>query len=146
MWGAAAFPAAAGVQEDFEAPPPAAIPAAQAGKFVPSKLRHLTAEDLRVLVERRRKKEIDFRLVDLRLEADFAKGSIEGSENMPLKKLRFMAEPSIAHTEKVVLYGYSAAHPAGQNAAIFLINKGFQCVWMLDGGYESWRTIELRGS
>lgn len=74
-------------------------------------------------------------LVDIRDDAAFAAGHIEGS--VPLNNsnaAEFVAQADKTVTLVVVCYhGHSS-----QDAAAFLATQGFSDVYSLDGGYTAW--------
>lgn len=74
-------------------------------------------------------------LVDIRDDAAFAAGHIEGS--VPLNNsnaAEFVEQADKAATLVVVCYhGHSS-----QDAAAFLATQGFSDVYSLDGGYTAW--------
>ena len=90
-------------------------------------------------IEARREKKIDFKLVDLRLEADYGKMHLPGAVNIPISKLRFLAEARFLKSDEIIFYGYSRQDPAVVNAAVLLGNKGFQHISLMEGGVEEWK-------
>ncbi len=90
-------------------------------------------------IEQKRDKKISFTLVDLRLEAEYQEGHIPGAVNLPLKKLRFLAEQTLAKADDIIFYGYSRDDQASVNAVILLRNKGFERVALLTGGIDEWK-------
>ncbi len=107
--------------------------------FQASGLAFIEPKILAERIEQKRRNEISFQLVDLRLEADYRLGRLPGAVNMPLKKLPFMAEQALDKKETIVFYGYSRNDQASVNAVILLANKGFENVWLLDGGIAEWQ-------
>lgn len=87
----------------------------------------------------RLEKKTHFSLVDLRNEADYQKGHILGAQNVPLKKLRFVAEKMFGPTEEIIFYGHSRNDNASTNALILLGQKGFENVRLLEGGIQEWK-------
>lgn len=108
------------------------------GVFLPAHLRHIERGELERLIRERDEQGKSFHLVDLRNEADHAKGALPGAVNVPLKKLRFVAEKRFGPAELIVLYGYSTADRASVNAAVLLANKGYRNVSYYDEGYAGW--------
>jgi len=64
--------------------------------FSAGNVRWVGSAALTKMLEERRRQEISFYLVDLRLEADYQKGHIPGAINIPSQKLRFLAEKFLA--------------------------------------------------
>jgi rhodanese-related sulfurtransferase len=76
----------------------------------------------------------DFRLIDLRTEAEFAGYHIPGAENVALTAL---PEYGLAKTEKIVLYSEGGIHSA--QAWFLLKARGYLGAYMLRGGLEEWK-------
>lgn len=76
----------------------------------------------------------DFRLIDLRTEAEFAGYHIPGAENVTLTAL---PEYGLTKDEKIVLYSEGGIHSA--QAWFLLKAKGYMGVYMLRGGLEEWK-------
>ncbi|MED5526113.1 thiosulfate sulfurtransferase GlpE [Gallaecimonas pentaromativorans] len=76
------------------------------------------------------------RLVDIRDEASFAGGHIDGAYHLTNGTLhRFMTEAEFDTPVIVCCYhGVSS-----QGAAQYLLQQGFEEVYSLDGGFEAWR-------
>ena len=106
--------------------------------FTADRLVWIQPADLAHKIEEKRAKRYFFNLVDLRLEVDFLKGGIPGAVNIPLVKLRFVAEREFDKSEDLVLYGYSRDDRASVNAVVLLVNKGYGHVMLLEGGWEAW--------
>ena len=94
---------------------------------------------LELKIREKEEKKASFSLVDLRLESDYGAGRIQGAVNIPLKKLRFLGEKMLGRSEDIYFYGYSSDDRAAVNAVILLVNKGFQHVFLLDGGVKEWK-------
>ncbi len=86
-------------------------------------------------------KQISFNLVDLRLETDYGLAHIPGAVNIPLKKLKFVAEQVFDKSEEIIFYGYSEDDKAAVNSVIFLANKGFKNICLLQGGIKQWKGL-----
>lgn len=108
-----------------------------------SKVVYISQEALQKKIDEKVEKKSNFRLIDLRIKADYDKGHIPGAENAPLrykkKKNKFLIEKKITPSEEVILYRYSRNDPAAVNAAIILANRGFARVLFLEGGIEEWK-------
>lgn len=76
--------------------------------------------------------------VDLRNEADFKRGFIPGSINIPFKKLSFLAEKFFSRSDDVVFISYPDSDHVSVNAVIFMKNKGFSRCSVLEGGIGAW--------
>jgi len=105
--------------------------------FTPDKLLWIEPDALREKIRTRAEEGARaFHLVDLRLEVDYQRGSIAGAVNAPQAKLRFLAEKLWAKEDEIILYGYPVNDNVSINAVIFLVNKGFEEVYLLKGGYS----------
>jgi rhodanese-related sulfurtransferase len=80
----------------------------------------------------------NFRVVDLRPEAEYAEYHLPPAENIPVAGL---AQSSLMHNEKVVLYAGDGARAA--QAWMLLKAKGFKGVYILRGGLEAWKDSVL---
>jgi rhodanese-related sulfurtransferase len=80
----------------------------------------------------------DFRLVDLRPASAFDTYRIPGAENFPIVSL---AASGLAKNEKILVYGEDGVHAA--QAWFLLRARGYQAVYMLDGGLEAWKALVL---
>jgi rhodanese-related sulfurtransferase len=76
----------------------------------------------------------DYRLVDLRGEAEFAQYHIPTAENVPVAQL---PDRGLARNEKIVLYSEGGIHSA--QAWMLLRAQGYRGVYILSGGLEGWR-------
>ncbi|MFO0674185.1 MAG: rhodanese-like domain-containing protein [Polyangiaceae bacterium] len=89
---------------------------------------HVAVAELRELVAARK-----VRVVDLRSPAEFARGHIDGAENVPLGRL---AELDARRDEAIVLYSEGGIH---SSQAWFLLRaRGIANVRFLKGGYDEW--------
>ena len=96
---------------------------------------HVSATDLAGWIIEGR---ADFRLVDLRSEAEYAAYRIPGAENVPVASL---AEANLARNEKILLYGEDGVRAA--QAWFLLKARGHKAVYMLDGGLDAWKASVL---
>lgn len=76
----------------------------------------------------------DYRLIDLRDEADFATYHIPTAENVPLAKL---PDWGLGRNEKIILYSDGGIHAA--QAWMLLRVQGYQGVTTLFGGLDAWK-------
>lgn len=76
----------------------------------------------------------DYRLVDLRPEAEFAAYHIPTAENVPITQL---PDWGLARNEKVVLYSEGGIHSA--QAWMLMRAQGYKGVYMLRDGLEGWK-------
>ena len=76
----------------------------------------------------------DYRLIDLRGEAEFGEYHVPTAENVPLTGL---AESGLLRNEKIVLYA-DGDLPAAQ-AWLLLRGRGYQGVYTLRGGLAAWK-------
>lgn len=74
-------------------------------------------------------------LLDVRLPSGFESMRMAGSVNIPLGSLRGRLHELPSGVEIVVL---SRTGLKSYEAALILHDRGFEAVWMLDGGLESW--------
>jgi len=81
---------------------------------------------------------VDGRLIDVRSEQEFAGGSLQGSVNMPLPKLRASID-RFDKSEPIIVF--CQVGQRGYVAARILMQLGFQKVYNLAGGYPGfgWR-------
>jgi rhodanese-related sulfurtransferase len=75
----------------------------------------------------------DYRLVDLRTEAEFARYHIPTAVNVPMSVL---PDAGLGRQEKLVLYSEGGIHSA--QAWMLLKAQGYTSVYMLKGGLEEW--------
>jgi len=76
----------------------------------------------------------DYRLIDLRDEAAFAKYHIPTAENVPIAQL---TDSSLARNEKIILYSDGGIHAA--QAWMLLRAQGYKGVTTLVGGLDGWK-------
>ena len=76
----------------------------------------------------------DYRLVDLRSEAEFAQYHIPSAVNVPINVL---TDAGLGRQEKLVLYSDGGIHSA--QAWMLLKAQGYKGVYMLKGGLEEWK-------
>lgn len=81
-------------------------------------------------------------VVDLRAIADFNKGHIPGSINIPFGKLKDRIKDLEKHKETPIIMVCNAGVQAG-NAVMQLRKHGFAEVHKLKGGIQSWTTENL---
>jgi hypothetical protein len=75
----------------------------------------------------------DYRLVDLRAEAEFARYHIPTAINVPMNVL---TDAGIGRHERIVLYSEGGIHSA--QAWMLLRAQGYKAVYMLKGGLDEW--------
>jgi len=76
----------------------------------------------------------DYRLIDLRSEAEFAQYHIPSAVNVPMN---FLTDAGLGRQEKLVLYSDGGIHSA--QAWMLLKAQGYKGVHMLKGGLEEWK-------
>ena len=76
----------------------------------------------------------DYRLIDLRTEAEFAQYHIPTAVNIPMNVL---TDAGLGRQEKLVLYSEGGIHSA--QAWMLLRARGFKSVYMLKGGLDEWK-------
>jgi len=75
----------------------------------------------------------DYRLVDLRTEAEFARYHIPTAVSIPMSGLM---DAGLGRQEKIVLYSEGGIHSA--QAWMLLKAQGYRSVYMLKGGLDEW--------
>jgi rhodanese-related sulfurtransferase len=80
----------------------------------------------------------DYRLIDLRSEAEYNQYHIPGAENVPLAEL---ADYGLARNEKIILYSEGGIHSA--QAWFLLKAQGYKAIYMLLGGLYDWQDLVL---
>jgi len=76
----------------------------------------------------------DYRLVDLRTEAEFAQYHIPTAINVAMNVL---TDAGLGRQEKIVLYSEGGIHSA--QAWMLLRAQGYRAVYMLKGGLDEWK-------
>ena len=76
----------------------------------------------------------DYRLVDLRTEAEFAQYHIPTALSIPMSVL---TDAGLGRQEKIVLYSEGGIHSA--QAWMLLKAQGYKSVYMLKGGLDEWK-------
>jgi len=76
----------------------------------------------------------DYRLIDLRTEAEYAQYHIPGAINIPVAGL---IDAGLGRNEKLVFYSDGGIHSV--QAWLLLKAQGFRGVYILKGGLEEWR-------
>jgi hypothetical protein len=76
----------------------------------------------------------DYRLVDLRSEAEYAQYHIPSAVNVPMNVL---TDAGLGRQEKIVLYSEGGIHSA--QAWMLLRVQGYRSVYMLKGGLDEWK-------
>ena len=76
----------------------------------------------------------DYRLVDLRSEAEYAQYHIPTAENVPVAQL---PDWGLARNERIVLYSEGGIHSA--QAWMLMSAQGYKGVYILSGGLEGWK-------
>lgn len=81
----------------------------------------------------------DYMIIDVRGQEQFQQGHIPNAINIPITAIRGNLD-SIPHDKKVILYcnrGYAA-----YNAYCILVNRGFDNIYFLSGGFNLYNEIE----
>ena len=76
----------------------------------------------------------DYRLVDIRSEAEFTQYHIPTAVNIPMSVL---TDAGLGRDEKIVLYSEGGIHSA--QAWMLLKAEGYKAVYMLKGGLDDWK-------
>lgn len=80
----------------------------------------------------------NYRLIDLRTQAEFDQYHIPSAENVPLAAL---PDYGLARNEKIILYSEGGIHSA--QAWFLLKAMGYPSVYMLRGGLDDWKDLVL---
>ena len=94
----------------------------------------LTLRELEVLMRSAE----DYVLLDVRAEADFKEGHIQGALNLPVGAIELVSRRIIARETTVVLYGRGAGFAESAVAADKLKTIGFEKVLRFTGGLQEW--------
>jgi rhodanese-related sulfurtransferase len=108
-----------------------AVDAKELARVVEGEVDHVNPETLADWIIQAK---ADFRLIDLRTEAEFSGYHIPGAENVALTAL---PEYGLTKDEKIILYSEGGIHSA--QAWFLLKAKGYRGVYMLRGGLEEWK-------
>jgi rhodanese-related sulfurtransferase len=79
----------------------------------------------------------NFVILDVREPDEFANGSIDSSQNMPLGLIRNVKKGQIENLKEEKICVYCASGYRGNIAADELVKAGFSAV-NLEGGYMAW--------
>ena len=110
-----------------------------AASFKADQLVVVEQESLAKKIEDKKLGLLSFYLVDLRNEAEYRKGWIPGAINIPMAKLKFLAEKTFGPADEVIFYGHSEKDPSGGNSVIFMVNKGYTRVAWFREGMQGWK-------
>jgi rhodanese-related sulfurtransferase len=80
-------------------------------------------------------------LVDVRLPEEYAKGSIEGAVNIPLRKLAASLPSRLPLDREIVLVSQNGFHSAVGMAALQML--GYKKTKSLEGGMQAWQDAKL---
>ena len=94
----------------------------------------ITANDLNMLM----KSEEKYTLIDVRIPKQYEKGHIPNAVNMPLEQLRHMSDSLDKETLTITYCNKGVSGNAAQN---ILLNKGFEKVYNISGGYKHYSKI-----
>lgn len=98
-----------------------------------SKAPHITSQQLSKYISAKD----DIILLDIRTEAEYLAGHIQGAKWFPRGRLEFYIQDVIKHADsKIVLYCRSGGRSA--LATLTMKNMGYTNVVDLDGGFKSW--------
>jgi rhodanese-related sulfurtransferase len=109
----------------------ARIDAVELARIVEREVDHVAPEELADWIIEGK---ADFRLVDLRSEAEYSAYHIPGAENVPLTAL---ADYGLQRNEKIILYSDGGIHSA--QAWFLLTAHGYRGAYILRGGLEEWK-------
>jgi rhodanese-related sulfurtransferase len=118
----------------FAAPYPGSrvtLDAKELALAVGTEIDHVEAPELAAWIIESR---ADYRLIDLRSEAEFVQYHIPGAVNVPMGSL---TDAGLGRQETLVLYSDGGIHSA--QAWMLLKAQGYKGVYMLKGGLEEWK-------
>jgi len=118
----------------FAAPYPGSkvtLDAKELALIVGTEADHVEAPELAALIIEGR---ADYRLVDLRSQAEFEQYHIPTALNIPMNVL---TDAGLGRQEKLVLYSEGGIHSA--QAWMLLTAQGYRSVYMLKGGLDEWK-------
>lgn len=107
------------------------LDARELASVVEAEVDHVKAPELAAWIIEGR---ADYRLLDLRTEQEYAEYHIPSAENVPLTGL---ADYPLLRNEKIVLYSEGGIHSA--QAWMLLRARGYEGVYMVLGGLDSWK-------
>jgi hypothetical protein len=113
----------------------ASIDPAELARLVQTETDHVSVEELADWIIQGKS---DFRLIDLRSDAEFARYHIPGAENILITGL---LDAGLLRNEKLVLYSEGGIHSA--QGWFLLKAKGYRGVYLLRGGLEEWNSTIL---
>jgi rhodanese-related sulfurtransferase len=125
----------------FGSPSEGIVSPSPAAGFTLQKLVRISQESLAQKIRDKKDEKYFFTLVDTRNEADYQKGHIPGAINIPLGKMRFVAERVLDKEKDVVCYGYSRDDQASVDAVIFLANRNYNHVMFFEDGAMGWKGV-----
>lgn len=79
-------------------------------------------------------------IIDLREVSSFATGHIKGAENIPFKKDNFLKRVS-SYDRKAPILIYCGKGLKTSEAALLLKQSGFNDIYTIEGGFESWKNM-----
>ena len=100
-------------------------------RIVQTETDHVSVEELADWIIQGR---ADFRLIDLRSEAEFTQYHIPGAENASITAL---SEHGLLRNEKIILYSEGGIHSA--QAWFLLKAREYRGVYLLRGGLDEWK-------
>ena len=130
----AAAAVALGAVALFAAPYPGSkvtLDARELALVVGTEADHVEAQELAAWIIESR---ADYRLVDLRTEAEFAQYHIPTAFSIPMSVL---TDAGMGRQERIVLYSEGGIHSA--QAWMLLKAQGYKSVYMLKGGLDEWK-------
>ena len=141
-WHLANFRLEHGKRSDFQAPSSVAVDKASACAYRVAKRFGVKSIDIASLSEwRKNPSDQTLYLLDVRLPEEFEAGHIEGSRNAPGVQLVQATDEYVpVHNSKIVLVDDSEIRAA--MTASWLIQLGWQNVWILSGGISSQDLIQ----
>lgn len=103
-----------------------------------SSVRQISPTELTLLVNRQ-----NATVVDIRTEAEFAKGHITDARHLPLKKIENQQLAGLEKKKDAPIIVVCQAGVSAQKAATSLLKQGFSTVKVLQGGMGSWTGASL---
>ena len=104
-----------------------------------NKSRSIDVEDLKSIWK---KKHENLIVIDIRSQAEYATGRIPGATSIPLEEL-MRHQYKLNKTDACVIYSQNGNR--GYTAANWLASEGFETVYHLKGGLNSWHGFQAHG-
>lgn len=104
-----------------------------------NKSKSIGVEELKLIWKRKHQK---ITVVDIRSQAEYTTGRIPGATSIPLEEL-MRHQNKLSKTDACVVYSQNGNR--GYTAANWLVSEGFEKVYHLKGGLNSWHGFQAHG-